>query len=336
MSENKYRLNTEQQLTENYSLEINDFWSKSAQFNTFESKHGGTINTVLIKTGNSKAIVIVQGRNESVLKYKEVAFDLNKQGYDLFLIDHRGQGFSTRLGGDPHRGHIENFEYYIADLSFFVDSLQLSEHYHSRFLLSHSMGGAISALYLQKQQHPFQATIFINPMFSVGLRGIPTFIAKVISYSSDRACKLFSKLACYAPKSKPYRKIPFQKNQLTSSLKRYSSAFSTFQQSPETQLGGPTMRWVNESLFAMEKAINNATRINIPLLLLQSGADTVVTADGQQHFSEKANLSLEALIHIENAKHELLLEQDKYRIPALTTMLDFFEAHQKGETTCTK
>ena len=35
MSENKYKLNTEAQLDNNYSSEIRDFWTSSAQIKTF-------------------------------------------------------------------------------------------------------------------------------------------------------------------------------------------------------------------------------------------------------------------------------------------------------------
>lgn len=338
MLDNKYALNTESELSNNYSAKINEFWDDHAQFVTFESIHGGIINTVRIKGGHANAIVLSQGRNESVLKYKEVAFDLSQQGYDIFLIDHRGQGFSSRLGGDAHRGHVQAFEHYIDDLTTFVDSLQLTHQYQSSFIVAHSMGGAINALYLQKQQHPFQAAAFFSPMFSINLGGIPPFLAKTITYTSDLVCAWFSPLACYSPGAHAYTATPFEENQLTSSSKRYASAFHSFETMPDTQLGGASMRWVNESLSASEKAVTDAAKIEIPIILLQSGADSIVTSTGQQHFfdnSRQCNNS--QLVHIAGAKHELFLEQDKYRIPALTAMLDFFKPFQEGsKTTCIK
>lgn len=335
--DNKYQLNTEALLDNDFSPIINAFWNKHAQVKTFESEHGGTINTIHIKTGQPNAIVISQGRNESVLKYKELAFDLNKQGYDIFLIDHRGQGFSSRLGGDAHRGHIQEFEHYVTDLSTFVDSLQLTTHYQSRFLLAHSMGGTINALYLEQQQHPFNASAFFSPMFSINLAPLPYFIAKIISYISDLICSWFSDLACYAPGVGPYFSRSFEGNDLTSSAKRYHSAVNTFDLVSETQLGGPTMRWINKSLFATEKAINHAERIDIPLLVIQAGADSIVTAQGQKAFFNNSKQCVgNQFMRIENAKHELLLEQDKYRIPAINKALDFFQQHQQGKLSCIK
>ncbi|MEL0659555.1 alpha/beta fold hydrolase [Psychromonas arctica] len=336
--DNKYQLNTEANLDNHFSPAINTFWDEHAQIKTFDSEVGGTINTVQIKTGSANAVVISQGRNESVLKYKELAFDLSNQGYDVFLIDHRGQGFSSRLGGDAYRGHVQEFNDYIIDLTTFINSLQLEKNYQSRFILSHSMGSAISALYLEEQTHPFTAAIFFSPMFSINLGSMPPFIAKAVSYISDLVCSWFSDLACYAPGVGPYIQTAFEHNILTSSVKRYQSSSSTFNDAPVTQLGGPTMRWVNKSLFATEKAIQQASKINIPIMVIKAGRDTVVTEQGQDAFfaNTKHYCKGNKLIRIEGARHELLLEQDQYRILAINEALDFFQQSQQGKLSCIK
>lgn len=330
MLDNKYQLNTENLLNDDFSPAIHDFWQQHATVHTFDSEHGGNIHTVHIKTGNTQAIVICQGRNESVFKYKELAFDLNKQGYDIFLIDHRGQGLSSRLGGDLHRGHVHEFEHYVTDLRNFINSLALPQHYQSCFLLAHSMGSAISALYLQEQAHPFHRVAFCSPMFSINTGKIPVWVAKLISFVCDTTYSLFNELACYAPKVGEYQKGIFTDNALTSSEKRFNAIFNIFEQVIETQLGGPTMRWVNRSLYATEKAVKNAQKIDIPVLLIQAGADSIVTEKGQQGFIGNRDKQQQSqLFRIDNAKHEILLEQDQYRIPAINQILDFFNPINK-------
>ncbi|MCT6568541.1 alpha/beta fold hydrolase, partial [Staphylococcus aureus] len=42
-------------------------------------------------------VVVVPGRIESYVKYPEVAYDLFQQGYDVIVLDHRGQGRSGRI-----------------------------------------------------------------------------------------------------------------------------------------------------------------------------------------------------------------------------------------------
>jgi len=330
MLENKYSLNTEDKLDKDFSPEINAFWDGHAHRVSFQSIHGGQINTMHLKAGHRHAIVISQGRNESALKYKETAFDLHCQGYDVFFIDHRGQGLSSRLGGDAHRGHVQHFEHYIDDLTEFVDSLHLDQQYQTCFLFCHSMGGAIGALYLEQRPHPFQAAVFFSPMLSIHLRGFSPLGAKLLSYATDKITHLVSNYACYAPKSALYQPKPFTGNQLTHSQKRYASAFNVFEKITETQLGGPTMRWVYESLKAIEKAIAQANKITIPSLLIQSGNDTVVTEAGQQAFFNNLNDNIDkAFITIAQAKHELLMEEDQYRVPALTKALDFINTYKQ-------
>ena len=291
----------------------------------------------LVITGNDKAIVISQGRNESVLKYKEVVNDLSQQGYDIFLIDHRGQGFSERFGGDEHRGYVENFQDYVDDLNQYVLLLNLQNKYQQRYLLSHSMGGAISALYLQKYQHPFQASVFFSPMLSINIGILPNFLAKIIMVTSAEVCSWFTDKACYVPAGSGYRQKSFEGNLLTHSEKRFYASQQDFEKYPETQLGDPTMRWLSTSLSAMEQAIEQANNIKIPILMFQAGADNVVKSTGQNAFYKNVTYcKYNQFVRIDNAKHEILIESDKYRLKALNHTLQFFIDIAQGEQTCTK
>ena len=337
MMDNPYQLTTEKQLTSGANKNIDDFWKQEAKFDSFQGVDNIKISTVSILNNNSKAIVIAQGRNESVLKYKEVAFDLAKQGYDLYLIDHRGQGFSERFGGDLHRGHVENFQDYITDLNQYVESLHLKDKYQDRYLLSHSMGGAITSLYLEQYDTPFQSAAFTSPMLSINLYGIPKFIAKVLTYIFGKISSWFSSVSWYVFGQGGYHNKDFDNNGLTSSEIRFKYGQQGFNDVPETQLGGPTMWWIYQAVTATEKAINNADKIKIPFILLQAGSDHVVTSDGQDTFFSNAKYcSNNQFLRIENAEHELLIEKDKYRTPALTAILNFFQETQTGKMTCIK
>ncbi|WP_413700083.1 alpha/beta fold hydrolase [Psychromonas sp. KJ10-10] len=337
MIENPLQLSTESSLTRAFNAKIEDFWKENASSHYFLGSDNKNIHTISIVTGNTKAIVISQGRNESVLKYKEVAYDLNKQGYDIFLIDHRGQGFSERFGGDSHRGHVSLFQDYVDDLNQYVLSLELAQKYSQRYLLSHSMGGAISSLYLQQYQHPFQASVFFSPMLSINMGVLPNFLAKIITYTSSEVCSWFTNTACYVPGGGGYKEKSFTDNVLTHSEKRFYSSQFNFQQYPSTQLGEPTMRWLATSLSAMEQAVEHAHKINIPILLFQSGADKVVTSTGQNAFYKNVTYcKYNKFVVIDDAKHEILIEADEYRLPALNQTLQFFTQIEQGKLTCIK
>lgn len=55
---------------------------------------------------HDRVVVICPGRIESYVKYAELAYDLFHLGFDVLIIDHRGQGRSGRLLADPHLGQI--------------------------------------------------------------------------------------------------------------------------------------------------------------------------------------------------------------------------------------
>jgi len=337
MLNNPYGLTTETELTDSFNNEINQFWKNNAISYFFQGIADKRIHTTSIKTGNSKAIVISQGRNESVLKYKELAYDLSRQGYDLYLIDHRGQGFSERLGGDQYRGHVDNFQDYVDDLNQYILTLDLADNYQYNYLLAHSMGGAISALYLQQYAHPFQAGILFSPMLSINLGSIPIALAKILTSSGTTVCSWFSDQACYIFGGSEYQPKTFIDNELTASEVRFNSSQNTYAEFPETQLGDASMRWVSTSVSATQQAVDNAGKINIPILLLQAGADKIVTAKGQnQFFKNLTNCKTKQFLNIYNSKHEILLEKDQYRLPALNTALKFLEDSQKGKLTCIK
>lgn len=343
MTNNPFNLTQEINLGTHFNPTIQNFWKKNALSHYFQGVDNKRVHSISIETGNTKAIVISQGRNESVLKYKEVAYDFNQQGYDVFLIDHRGQGFSERFGGDQHRGYVVNFQDYVDDLNHYVLSLELEKKYQQRYLLSHSMGGAISALYLQQYDTPFQASVFFSPMLSINLGGLPSFLVKIITYSSAEVCSWFSDKACYVLAGGGYLKKEFEGNQLTHSEKRFYASQNGFEAFPETQLGDASMRWLATSISATEQAIDNAKKISIPILLFQAGADTVVTSEGQlAFFANVTNCKDNQLLAIDGAKHEILLARDDVRLIALNRTLQFLTntelltKTEQGKLTCIK
>lgn len=337
MLDNPFKLSNETSLSNNYNSEILAFWEANAISSHFQGVDNKRVHSIAITTGNNKAIVISQGFTESVLRYKEFAYDLNQQGYDVFLIDHRGQGFSERFGGDQHRGYVVNFQDYVDDLNQYIDSLKLETKYQQRYLLSHSMGGAISALYLQQFKHPFQASIFFSPMLSINMGGLPSWLAKTIGYNSAEVCSWFNNKACYVPMARNYATKTFSGNKLTHSKKRFYSAQIDFEIYPETQLGYPTMRWLATSVSATEQAVENADKINIPILMIQAGADKIVTRTGQNNFFNNVTYcKFNQFLTIEGAKHEILLESDEFRLNALNHSLQFLAEIGQGKLICTK
>lgn len=275
-----------------------------------------------------RVILIVPGRIESYIKYPELAYDLFHCGFDVVIIDHRGQGRSDRLLEDSHRGHVVEFTDYVDDLETLYLKEIVSGHYRQRYALAHSMGGAILALFLARQPRAFHAVALSAPMFGITLP-LPPFLAHRIL---DWAEKMPALRDGYALGTGRWRAHPFGINQLTHSRERYRRNLRFYADDPAIRVGGPTYHWVREGVQAGRNIISQVNNITTPMLLMQASEDRVVDNRSQDLFCEAmaaAGHPCEGVTPyvIEGARHEILFETDAMRAQALNAVVDFFAHH---------
>ncbi len=264
------------------------------------------------------AILISDGRTEAVVKYKEMIFDLYNNGYSVYIHDHRGQGFSGRMTPDSDMGFVDNFQNYIDDMKQFYDSILLPNNHKKRFLLAHSMGGAIGMLYLEQHTKDFNAAAFSSPML-----GLPFPTCTFIGILAGDEPK-------YAMGNTDYENgiEPFAKNTLTNCEIRYNRMLKVFEKYPKARLGGATYQWVYKSCKAFNEIFDNYNNIKTPLILF-SGEEEAIVAPAAH------NKLINSLIDnggnakgylVNGAKHELLISKDNNRIPIINKILDFYNS----------
>ena len=83
----------------------------------------------MIQAKPSNALIIVNGRIESYLKYQDLANDFYQQGYSVYMYDHRGQGLSGRQLSNKHKGHVDSFSDYVDDLECIIWSLDFTSFF---------------------------------------------------------------------------------------------------------------------------------------------------------------------------------------------------------------
>ncbi|MGH6917270.1 MAG: alpha/beta fold hydrolase [Geminicoccaceae bacterium] len=325
---NPYRLTTEEQLESAHRDRIESFWAENGREGEFAGEGAVLIAYMAFARGDeSIAVVISSGRTESFIKYKELIYDLAQQDFAIYIVDHRGQGRSGRIATDPQMGHVVAFGDYVADLKRFVDSVVVPATHQRHVLVGHSMGGAIASLYLEGHPNDFQRAVLSSPMHEPGTGMIP----------ADMACtaldvkKWIGNEESFAPGKGPYAdaEVFTTKNCCTHSRTRYDLMRAAYDTEPRTKLGGPSVGWAVEACTAGQKARDDAHKIDVPVLLLQAGADLVVTAQGQRDFCTNLNAVQPdhcRLEVIDGGYHELFIESDDYRIPALTKIIDFIRA----------
>lgn len=269
------------------------------------------------------AVVIVNGFTESYAKFAEVSYDLSRQGYSIYILDHRGQGFSGRMRKNPRMGYVRHFADYVTDLKTFVDTVVNAQPHARRFILAHSMGGAITALYLAQYPKDFDAAALSAPMHQINTSPYPEWLARFIASAS---CGI-GLGGSYAPGQGDGKSDgSFAKNRLTHSESRYNKAVQLTKTLPEIGMGGASNRWVQQSLRATTQVKKNAPRIQTPVLLLQANEDKIVKLPGQDEFCKRAQHCQK--IAYPGAYHELLQETDAIRDQVLEAIIAFFAAHQ--------
>lgn len=274
---------------------------------------------------NRKAVVVVNGRIESVWKYQEIFYELFLRGFDVYAFDHRGQGQSDRLISDREMGYVYDFVDYVEDMERVLKTFQL-DSYDKRYLLAHSMGATISTRYLQTHKnHPFHAAAFSAPMYGIDL----PFWLQPIAIPVTQILAAFSPKTNYAPGYTAYVAKPFKDNRLSQSEIRYRWFRELYKTKPELKLGGPSVRWVWQALMASKQCIQMTRQIRTPLLILQGGDDRIVSNKSQKTFFNKLRKTNDhcELLPIEGARHELLVEKDCYRNKVLASIFTFFAKH---------
>ncbi|MGF1730779.1 alpha/beta fold hydrolase [Photobacterium kasasachensis] len=271
---------------------------------------------------HDKAIIVVNGRIESYWKYQELFYDLVQQGYDVFALDHRGQGVSDRLAEDTELGHIEEFDDYVSDLKTFFDTVIAPKGYQQHFMLAHSMGGTIGSLFMAKHPSLIDSAVLSAPMHGININNWMKPIASPLA----RVVEQLQRQPDYAPGQVPYYPKPFVDNPLCQSQIRYQWFRDLYEHKPELKIGGPSARWVWQGIAAAKQCIEQAPNITTPILLLQGSDDNIV--DNQAHnlfcqAMQQANRSCQLTV-IEGARHELLFEVDKYRHPVLAAIINHF------------
>ncbi|MFQ2150747.1 alpha/beta fold hydrolase [Aeromonas jandaei] len=321
---NPYALTSEADVPTLYQQTLPDFWRQHAIEGEFKGKDGVAIRYAALRQEKvDRAILIVNGRVESYLKYQELAWDLWRQGYSLYLIDHRGQGMSGRMLSDHDKGYVDQFDDYVVDMKQFHDQIIMADKPAKLFLLAHSMGGAISARYLERWPDDIRAAVLSSPMLGINLGGLPKWLAKGLATTIGTVGGWFGEPP-YGPGQGPYQDHGFADNELTHSQSRYQAFRQIYEQHPQIKLGGATAHWIYQGITGADAAIADAGAIKTPLLLLQAGNDSVVDNAAQDAFCTKANCEGGKPLRIEGAWHELFIESDDKRQPALTAMLDFF------------
>ncbi len=368
------KLPNERDLAERYE-EISNFWDSNIEVGVFEStshihqEREHEVNTDIViafaklerKPGTPRigSIVISNGRTETYLKYKEMALTLWCKGYSVYMMDHRGQGLSSRIlkykedskgAGDAYspndyenRGHVEVFGNYVNDLKTFVEEKAYIPNDVPKILFAHSMGGGIAARLIQQYPSLFSAAVLSSPMLDIPARtfGCPTVDYLLEEKNGEDAyapggerwnhCDRYPyrhTKAFYEKVGKYYTSSPIRHNIWH---KEYDNIVITVDdRSMDLKIGSATNGWFDQACTAVDEIQDNIEKIEIPVLMLIAANDQAVPDKNQKRFCSKLAKSSNKKADCEErtineARHEMFIETDAIRNEVLSIIDSFLE-----------
>ena len=266
------------------------------------------------------SILFSPGRTEFIEKYFETTADLITRGFNVLMVDPRGQGLSDRLTPDRLKSYIGDFQDYADDLAFAAEQFApILPRPH--IAMGHSMGGTIVLQSIISGALNPDAVICSAPMLGLFDLETPLLRGVIVALSRlglDKRNLPFQRQRSGLP-------IPFLGNKLTSDKDRYKLWASFFQTTPRLRVGQPTYGWIRAALASMAYVNRNADTLRVPGLMLAAGADPIVDPASIEGFAAKADCDYEV---VPGALHELFLERDVYR-DAFFDHIDAFLERQK-------
>jgi lysophospholipase len=260
--------------------------------------------------GRKGTLCIFPGRAEFIEKYFEVVNDARERGFAVAMIDWRGQGLSQRALGDRNKGYVRSFSDYDTDLETLIKEVVLPDCPPPLFALGHSMGASVLLRAAYRGRRWFDRMVLSAPMIVLAGRAASRG-AKITA----RTLRYLGMGGAYVPGGgpSPVAMRPFIGNPVTSDPVRYARTAAIVEAEPDLGLAAPTIAWVDAAFRAMAEMAEPSypTRIRQPLLILAAGEDELVSTPAIGEFAQR--LRAGAHLVISGARHEILMERDRFR-----------------------
>ena len=291
----------------------------------FTSPDGLNIHYYEALNPNEKAaIIMVHGFCEFFGKYHEVAWRLYEAGYSIFFVELRGHGRSDRTyESSDQRIYVADFREYESDVDTFIHSIAEKDSISKRYMLySHSMGGAVSALYLEDYQKIFRCAVLSSPMLQINYGKIPEPAVDILGiYTKVKKTMDFD----YAPGQGPFDPNEKVENSCAMDRDRYDYVMNQRIADPHYRNSGGTYGWARAAHEACERIMDHVGNIETPILLCQAGKDTMVRLGGQDAFDRACDKV--TLIRFPDSKHELFNATDEIREKYFESIIAYFDAY---------
>ena len=271
---------------------------------------------------SNKSLVFIHGTGENMQRYTHVARYFYAEGFNIYMYDQRGHGYSGRFTDSSVKIHTDSFERQVEDLSFMVNLAVDGLKDNQVYLVGHSMGGLIALRYLELFPNTISKAAVIAPMLKM-----QTPFPETLSYYLTKGACYFGKCEQWAPGQHPdnVKDATFLDLRETHNEKLHNAYVSAIEEDPKNRkTWGVTYGWVQKAMdleyVTRDKA--EIKKIETEFIMLTPSDDYFVDIEEQTVFCDTSTKCKQTVY--DGSWHGLLQEQDFYRNKAFEEIRDFF------------
>jgi alpha-beta hydrolase superfamily lysophospholipase len=271
-------------------------------------------------------VALVHGLAEHAGRYDALAARLNAAAIEVVAVDLRGHGRSPGA-----RTWVESIDEYLLDTQALLEAA--SDHRQQKdfaaqdaqtgirrtvplFLMGHSMGGAIAALFAIERLHafssrhrPLDGLILSSPALAPG-RNVPRWMIG--------ASRLVSRLLPRFPAMKVKPDL----------LARDPAVVEANRRDPLVHHGGVPARTGAEILVAMERIERGRTALRLPIWVFHGSDDKLTEPQGSREFAAHTG-SLDCTLTVyEGSYHETMNDFGRERV--IDGLIEWIQARSPG------
>ncbi len=246
-------------------------------------------------------ICLVHGLGEHSSRYQYWAEKLTSTGYAMLAFDLRGHG---RSGGK--RGDTPSYNHFADDISILLDQAAKEYPNTPTFLYGHSLGGMLVLYYLIKNKPEIKGAVVTSP-------GLRTML--------DQQKVKVTALRILEP---IMSKVTMPNGLELEGLSKDTNVVDKYRNDPLVH-DRVSLRMGKGMIDTIDYIFSNASKIDIPLLLMHGSADMITYQQGSEEVAEKINSECTLKIW-EGLYHELQNEPEKDQVFAY--LLDWLNRHK--------
>jgi alpha-beta hydrolase superfamily lysophospholipase len=234
-------------------------------------------------------VAVLHGGGDHSGRYPGITSALVRAGLAVALVDFRGHGQS-----DGRRWHVDGFGEYLSDLDTFMAEVRAGAPRQKVFLVGHSQGGHIAALWGLSPGRGVAGVVLSSPYLQLAMK--PPVVKVFVSL-------LVGKVLPFLPV-----KVGLDLADLTSDqeMQRWTA------RDPLYGLA-TTPRWFTESTKMQKEVRQRATEFSYPLLVLVGSADRIADPAAGRAFFDAAASRDKKLEVYDGFRHELFNEVGRER-----------------------